>query len=123
MRAFIVSKDKGMTTDVQRRRFRQAPARRAQGAEAMKSFHHAGLLLSPLIVFWEVAGFGQPLAGAAVGALAALALGAWTKRRREDLLLPAGLATILARRWPCWLPVLPRGWPGWGPACRSPPDC
>lgn len=61
----------------------------------MKSFHHAGLLLSPLIVFWEGAGFGQPLAGAAVGALAALALGAWTKRRHEDLLLPAGLAPIL----------------------------
>jgi len=61
----------------------------------MKSFHHAGLLLSPLIVFWEVAGFGQPLAGAAVGALAALALTTWTKRRGEDLLLPAGLASIL----------------------------
>jgi all-trans-retinol 13,14-reductase len=61
----------------------------------MKSFHHAGLLLSPLIVFWEVAGFGQPLVGAAIGVMAALALSDWTKRRREDLLLPAGLAAIL----------------------------
>lgn len=61
----------------------------------MKSLHHAGLLLSPLAVFWESAGFGQPLAGAAAGALAALALAAWTKRRREDLLLPAGMAPIL----------------------------
>lgn len=61
----------------------------------MKSFHHAGLLLSPLIVFWELAGAGQPLVGAAVGVMSALALSAWTKRRREDLLMPAGLATIL----------------------------
>lgn len=63
---------------------------------ALKSFHHAGLLLSPLIVFWEVAGFGQPLAGAAAGAAAATALSAWTSRRREDLLLPAGMALVLA---------------------------
>ena len=61
----------------------------------MKSFHHAGLLLSPLIVFWEAAGLAQPLAGAAAGAMMALALAAWTQRRREDLLLPVGLAIIL----------------------------
>jgi phytoene dehydrogenase-like protein len=61
----------------------------------MKSIHHAGLLLSPLIVFWEAAGLAQPLAGAATGTLAALALAAWTQRRREDLLLPVGLAIIL----------------------------
>jgi all-trans-retinol 13,14-reductase len=61
----------------------------------MKSFHHAGLLLSPLIVFWEAAGLAQPLAGAAAGAIATLALATWTQRRCEDLLLPVGLAIIL----------------------------
>lgn len=81
----------------------------------MKSFHHAGLLLSPLIVFWEVTGFGQPLAGAVVGMLAALALAAWTHRRREDLLLPAGLVLILGMAaavlvsgpepWAVWVPA------------------
>ncbi|MBL8328693.1 MAG: NAD(P)/FAD-dependent oxidoreductase [Rubrivivax sp.] len=67
----------------------------AGGARALKSFHHAGLLLAPLIITWEAAGFGQPLGGAAVGALLAGALTVWTKRRSEDLLLPAGLAIIL----------------------------
>jgi phytoene dehydrogenase-like protein len=60
----------------------------------MKSFRHAGLLLAPLIVFWEVAGFGQPRAGAAAGTLAAIALAAWTYRRHDDLLLPAGFVLI-----------------------------
>jgi all-trans-retinol 13,14-reductase len=76
----------------------------------MKSFHHAGLLLLPLIVFWEVAGFGQPLAGAAVGTLAAMSLAAWTGRRSEDPLLPAGLATILGAA----AAVLVTGPPSWG---------
>lgn len=62
----------------------------------MKSFHHAGLLLSPLIVFWEAAGFGLPLFGATAGALAAAALAAWSRQRGEDCLLPAGLLSILA---------------------------
>ena len=62
----------------------------------MKSLHHAGLLLSPVIVFWEAAGLARALAGAAAGAMLALALTAWTQHRREDLLLPAGLATILS---------------------------
>ena len=78
----------------------------------MKSFHHAGLLLSPLIVFWEVAGFGQPLAGAAVGALAAMALSAWTRHRREDLLLPAGLVPILGVA-AAVLVAGPHPWAGW----------
>ncbi len=78
----------------------------------MKSFHHAGLLLSPLIVFWEVAGFGQPLAGAAAGALAALALTAWSKRRGEDLLLPAGLLPILGVTTAV-LVAGPQPWAGW----------
>jgi len=81
----------------------------------MKGFHHAGLLLSPLIVLWEAAGVGRPLAGAVTGTLAALALTAWTRHRREDLLLPAGLAAILgaaaaapvvaAQPWADWLPA------------------
>lgn len=81
----------------------------------MKSFHHAGLLLAPLIVYWQAAGFGQPLAGAAVGALAALALTAWTKRRGEDLLLPAGLAPILGGA-AAVLVAGPHTWPAWVPA-------
>lgn len=85
------------------------------GSGGVKSFHHAGLLLSPLIVFWEVAGFGQPLAGAAVGALAAIALTVWTRRRREDPMLPAGLALILALA-ALVLVVGPRSWAGWAAA-------
>jgi all-trans-retinol 13,14-reductase len=75
----------------------------------MKSFHHAGLLLSPLIVFWEVAGVDRPLAAAAIGALAALALSAWTRRRNEDVLLPAGLVLILGVA----AAVLAAGAPAW----------
>jgi len=86
-----------------------------RASQPMKSFHHAGLLLSPLIVFWEVAGFGQPLAGAAVGALAATALAAWTRRRGEDLMLPAGLALILALAT-VLLVVSPSPWASWAPA-------
>lgn len=78
----------------------------------MKSFLHAGLLLSPLIVFWEVAAFGQPLAGAAVGALAAMALSTWTRHRREDLLLPAGLVPILGVA-AAVLVAGPDPWAGW----------
>lgn len=85
------------------------------GSGAVKSFHHAGLLLSPLIVFWELAGFGQPLAGAAVGALAAMALAVWTRRRREDLMLPAGLALILCLAASV-LVVGPKPWAGWAAA-------
>jgi all-trans-retinol 13,14-reductase len=47
-----------------------------------------------------------------VGAGAALALTAWTKRRREDPLLPAGLATILAAAAAVWL-AGPHAWPAW----------
>jgi len=85
---------------------------------AVKSFHHAGLLLSPLIVFWEVAGFGQPMAGAAVGALAATTLAVWTRRRREDPMLPAGLALILALAT-LVLVVGPNPWAGWAAAAVS----
>lgn len=85
---------------------------------AVKSFHHAGLLLSPLIVFWAVSGFGRPLAGAAVCALAATALSAWTRRRREDLLLPAGLALILALAASV-LVTGPHPWAGWSAAAVS----
>jgi len=75
----------------------------------MKSFHHAGLLLSPLIVFWEAAGFGQALAGAAGGVLAAAALAAWSHRRGEDRLLPAGLLLIMALA-AAWLILDVRPW-------------
>ncbi len=91
---------------------------RQAGPGALRSFHHAGLLLSPLVVFWELAGFGQPLAGAAVGALAAMALTAWTRRRREDVLLPAGLALTLALA-ALVLIVGPHPWAGWAAAGAS----
>lgn len=45
----------------------------------MKSFLHAGLLLSPLIVFWEAAGAGQPVVGSIAGALGAAALAFWSR--------------------------------------------
>lgn len=79
----------------------------------MKSFAHAGLLLSPLIAFWELAGLRRPLSGAVAGMLAAVALAAWTVRRREDPLLPAGLVPIFGvaavalmagpRPWAVWV--------------------
>jgi phytoene dehydrogenase-like protein len=115
MGAFITSKDTGMqTTPVCSTPTGQGLGEPAASA-SVNSFHHAGLLLLPLIVFWEVAGFGQPLAGAAVGALAATALSAWTRRRREDLMLPAGLALILALA-ALVLVVGPSPWAAWAAA-------
>lgn len=81
----------------------------------MKSFHHAGLLLSPLIVFWEATGFGQPLPGASAGALAAAALVVWSRRRGEDRLLPAGLLLMLALAT-ALLTFGAGPWVGWVPA-------
>ena len=79
----------------------------------MKSFAHAGLLLSPLIAFWELAGLHRPLSGAVAGMLAAVALAAWTVHRREDPLLPTGLVPIFGvaavvlmagpRPWAVWV--------------------
>jgi len=84
----------------------------------MKGFLHAGLLLSPLIVFWEAAAFSHPLLAAAAGALAAMALTAWTKCRDEDLLLPAGLALILGTAAAVLVTGLPL-WLVWVPAAVS----
>lgn len=62
---------------------------------AVTSFLHATLLLAPLIVFWELAGYGHLLPGAAAGAAGAAALAAWSRVRGDDALLPTGLALIL----------------------------
>ncbi len=61
----------------------------------MKSYQHAGLLLAPLIVFWELAGIEKAQAGALAGTVAAVAIAYWSMRRREDALLPWGLVAVL----------------------------